>query len=70
MYRSLLRTAAKYPSVKRASIIAEIKTAYRDNRSETDESKLALMEEEAHAALKLMSRFVDLKQTDHIEYSM
>ena len=70
MYRALLRIAKVYPSVKRASIQAEIKDAYRENRAVTDEKQLSLLQEEAEAALRLMNRFTGLKQTDTITYSM
>ena len=45
LYRRILKAAAQFPSVKRDSIIRDIKLEFRDNAIETDISKI----EEQHA---------------------
>ena len=45
LYRRILKAAAQFPSVKRDSIIQDIKLEFRDNAKETDICKI----EEQHA---------------------
>jgi hypothetical protein len=68
-YKQLLRAAQVYPSIKRASIIAEIKDAFRANRHETDPQKLSLMIEECEASLRLLSRFSNVKTEKNFVYN-
>ena len=70
MYRQLLRAARHYPSVKKDSVIAEIKQAYRENRSLTDQKQLDYANEEATAALNLLRRYVGVKHNQMIGFSM
>ena len=70
MYRSLLRAGRFYPSVKRESVIREIKDAFRENRALHDPEELAYCEEEAQAALNLLHRYVGVKHNTVIGFSM
>lgn len=68
-YRELLRVAKVYPSVKRESITQEIKDAYRENRNLEDPKKLASAENEAKAALNIMSRFKTVDSSETFTYT-
>jgi len=60
LYRRLLRAAVKYPSIKRKSIIAEIKSAFRENKNLTDPKKLEKEINEACNALTQLKKYDSL----------
>ncbi|KAL6075535.1 hypothetical protein QOT17_003576 [Balamuthia mandrillaris] len=57
LYMRLLRSAYRFPSVKRQSIIKDIREDFRTNRHVSDPAKLERMREEAYTALVQMDRF-------------
>ena len=52
LYRELLRTLQRWPSVKRPQVTAEIRAEFRQNRNEADASKCAKMIDEAESGLR------------------
>jgi LYR motif-containing protein 4 len=71
MYMHLLRAARTFPSSKRASIIDEIKSAYRSNRHESKPDRIEAALQEAQQALDYMNRFRPLTaDASRWEYSM
>mmetsp|Transcript_42996 Transcript_42996/g.94182 ORF Transcript_42996/g.94182 Transcript_42996/m.94182 type:complete len:84 (-) Transcript_42996:37-288(-) len=51
LYREILRHAGRWPSIKRESIIQEIRQEFRANRLEQDGAKAAAMIEQARIGL-------------------
>jgi len=59
LYRTLLRSARKYPSVNRTRIYGEIRQGFRENKDQRDEKKLEMCFKEAGQALEELRRFED-----------
>lgn len=55
LYRKLLRQAAVWPSVKRGTVIEEIKLAFRENAAASGDHKARLLEE-ARSGLDMLQR--------------
>ena len=51
LYRQILRTAARWPSVKRDTVIAEIKDEFRQHMAEADAGVRSKLVAEARAGL-------------------
>ena len=51
LYRQILRTAARWPSRRRANVIEEIKTEFRTNMHETDPTRQSEMQLDAQRGL-------------------
>ena len=51
LYRQILRTAARWPSRRRANVIEEIKTEFRENMHETDTGRISEMQLDAQRGL-------------------
>ena len=52
LYRDLLRTLQRWPSVRRDKVAAEIRAEFKQNAHETDAAKCTKMLEEAEAGLQ------------------
>jgi hypothetical protein len=52
LYRDLLRTLQRWPSVRRDKVAAEIRAEFRQNQNESDPSKSAKMLADAEAGLQ------------------
>ena len=52
LYRQILRTAARWPSRRRANVIEEIKTEFRENMHETDTGRISEMQLDAQRGLE------------------
>merc|ERR1711865_45939 len=57
LYRALLRSALTFPSMRRASIVTDIRTEFRDHAGVTDPVQLKAMVREAECALFELRRF-------------
>merc|ERR1711865_580683 len=57
LYRSLLRSALTFPSVRRASIVSDIRSEFREHKGVTDQTKLKAMVRDAECALFELRRF-------------
>ena len=51
VYRDILRTLQRWPSVRKDAVMAEIRAEFRENSTEADASKRKKMLEEAEAGL-------------------
>jgi hypothetical protein len=65
-YKMLLRSAQKYPSIKRDSIISEIKSVFREKRNTTDPLEIQKEVEMGLSALREFGKYthLDSKQTN------
>lgn len=60
LYRAILRSAARFPSIKRKAIIADIKTTFRENR-ELSGNALATQLDVAKDGLFKLKQYEPLK---------
>ena len=60
MYRRLLKLAQRYPSIKRESIIRDIKTAFRANKDLTDVQKIREELASVQAGIQELSMYASL----------
>lgn len=51
LYREILRTARRWPSVKRLAVIEEIRSEFRAHRSETEATKVKGLLAQANTGL-------------------
>merc|ERR1712086_1014379 len=65
LYRSLLRSALTFPSVRRASIVSDIRSEFREHKGVTDQTKLKAMVRDAECALFELRRFEVGERTRH-----
>lgn len=64
--RNILKTAARFPSKKRAGIIEDIKTEFRANKDITDEKEISRLRCLAQESLEQLRSYVSLA-TDGID---
>ena len=69
LYRSILRTAQHWPSVRKASIIQEIRDEFRRNASEAEPAKLEKMVGEARAGLSSLRQQCGLAGPGEVAYA-
>eukprot|EP00310_Coccolithus_braarudii_P004265 CAMPEP_0183378296 /NCGR_PEP_ID=MMETSP0164_2-20130417/124842_1 /TAXON_ID=221442 /ORGANISM="Coccolithus pelagicus ssp braarudi, Strain PLY182g" /LENGTH=85 /DNA_ID=CAMNT_0025555849 /DNA_START=36 /DNA_END=293 /DNA_ORIENTATION=+ len=62
LYREILRTASRWPSVKRAAVIEEIRTEFRANRSTTEPAKVKDLVDQAATGLSYLQSQTGLGQ--------
>ena len=60
LYRRILRSAARFPSIRRAHLIDEIKAEFRANAGEADPAKRAAMRRVAAEGLAQLSAYSGL----------
>lgn len=60
LYRHLLKTAKRFPSIKREGILKDIRTEFRANRQMTDEAKLQHARKVAVEGLQMMEQYTNL----------
>ncbi len=64
LYRNILQSAKNFPSIKRNSIIMEIKETFRQYRDLTDEKEIEKCIAVAVKGLSQLSMYSSLKRTD------
>ncbi|KAK1946118.1 hypothetical protein P3T76_003166 [Phytophthora citrophthora] len=60
MYRRILKLAQRYPSIKRESIIRDIKTEFHANKSLTDAQEIREELASVRAGIKELSMYANL----------
>ncbi|RLN50090.1 hypothetical protein BBJ28_00008251 [Nothophytophthora sp. Chile5] len=60
MYRRILKLAQRYPSVKRDSIVRDIKTEFHENKLLTDAQKIREQLAAARAGITELSQYANL----------
>jgi hypothetical protein len=60
LYRRMLKLAQRYPSIKRESIIRDIKTEFHANKGLTDAQKIREEMASVHAGIKELSMYANL----------
>ena len=68
LYRELLRTMERWPSIKKEKVISEIRSEFRENMGEVDAAKKAKFIEEAEAGLRALRQQVGMN-TDRNDVS-
>lgn len=68
LYRDLLRTMERWPSIKKDKVIAEIKQEFRERVGETDAAKKEKFIQEAEAGLQALQQQVGMN-TDRNDVS-
>merc|ERR1712087_847042 len=69
LYRQILRTASRWPSVKRSAVIEEIRSEFRANRSETEAAKVEGLLAQAHTGLTYLRSQTGLGKASGSELS-
>ncbi len=64
LYRTILKHGKLFPSIKRNKILEEIKSAFRFNRNETDETKLRLQISLAEKSIKQLQSYTSLSNNN------
>lgn len=62
LYRSLLKHAARFPSIKRQKIVDEIKLSFRENRSLIDQAEISKHLDIANKGLEQLSQYTMLNK--------
>mmetsp|Transcript_26328 Transcript_26328/g.73581 ORF Transcript_26328/g.73581 Transcript_26328/m.73581 type:complete len:83 (-) Transcript_26328:395-643(-) len=70
MYRTILRSAQNYPSVKREQILVEIKEDFRRNRSLSDEEQIDKAIMEAMEGLQALQRYSGHSDSPHFSVQL
>lgn len=60
LYRQLLKTAKRFPSIKRDGILSDIRIEFRANRDLTDPTKLQQARKVAVDGLHMMEQYTNL----------
>lgn len=68
LYRELLRTMERWPSIKKDKVVAEIRSEFREKMGELDATKKAKFMEEAEAGLRALQQQVGMN-TDRNDVS-
>lgn len=66
VYRRMLRAADYYPSIKRASVIKEIKEEFRQNKDMPEGKELTARIEEAHTVMHQLERYSGSSSQDQM----
>ncbi len=62
LYRRILRAAQSFPSIKRDSIIRDIKTEFREHRALTDDSVIQQRIQVARRSLEDLESYVGMSK--------
>ena len=68
LYRNLLRTLQKWPSVRRDKVASEIREEFRQNRVEASPDKVEKMLAEAAAGLRSLRQQCGLNDGTDVSY--
>ena len=69
LYRDILRTLQRWPSVKRDNVAAEIRDEFRTNAREPAGEKRTKMLEEAEAGLRSLRQQCGLSEGQEVSYA-
>lgn len=69
LYRGIMRTAQRWPSVRKAKLIEEIRDEFRRNAGEADPKRLEKMVAEAHAGLASLRQQCGLSSPGEVSYA-
>mmetsp|Transcript_62194 Transcript_62194/g.122907 ORF Transcript_62194/g.122907 Transcript_62194/m.122907 type:complete len:92 (-) Transcript_62194:93-368(-) len=69
LYKDILRTAQRWPSIKRHSIIDEIRNEFRKNRTEAKPKRVDKMLSEARDGLASLRQQCGLSDANDISYA-
>ena len=69
LYRDILRTLQKWPSVRRDKVALEIRDEFRQNRSEPSAEKRAKMISEAEAGLRSLRQQCGLSEGTDVSFA-
>ena len=69
MYRRILRAAARYPSVKRASILSDIRAEFREGSRSTCAEEISRRRAVAASSLEQLESYASIEKDKH-EWSL
>ena len=69
LYKHILRTAQRWPSIKKDRILDEIRDEFRRNQFEAEPQRVAKMLDEARAGLASLRQQCGLSDTNDISYA-
>mmetsp|Transcript_22580 Transcript_22580/g.73405 ORF Transcript_22580/g.73405 Transcript_22580/m.73405 type:complete len:91 (-) Transcript_22580:341-613(-) len=70
LYRHILKAAARYPSVKRATIISDIKAEFREGATVTDSAEIARRHELAFRSLDQLMAYARLDEDETDDWAV
>ena len=68
LYRTILRTAQHWPSIKKEAVKNEIRDEFRRNLGETDPQKIEKMLVEARAGLQSLRQQCGMSEGSDVQY--